>query len=59
MNPTGISDKTQPLKTKYACVAGFLVLLYYRVKDTSKSTLLSTAKLRSQFNTDSEKCDTC
>lgn len=47
MSPTGIPDKTPPQKMKSAHAAGLLVLLYYWVKDTSKSTLLPNAKLRS------------
>lgn len=35
MSPVGNSDKRPPEKMKYALVNGFLVLLYYWVKDTS------------------------
>lgn len=59
MSPTCISDNTPLQKMRPAHAAGFLVLLYYWVEDTSKSTLLPNAKLRSEFNTDSRKCDTC
>jgi len=59
MNSTCIPDKTQLQKKKSAHVSAFLALLYYWVEDTSKSTLLPNAKLRSQFNTDSRKYDTC